>query len=342
MDASASKILSDLRKKVFAPVYFLQGEETFYIDMISDYIEANVLSESEKSFNQVVVYGKDAQVNVILTHAKRFPMMAERQVVIVREAQDIIDLQKEGGAKLLLDYVMKPAPTTILVLCHKHKTLDKRKELGKKIEQYSVAATFKKPYENQLPEFIQQYATGKGIVIDDSGVRVLCEYIGNDLNRLANEIDKLLIGQPNNDKAIGADRIMAMVGISREYNVFELQKALITKDALLAARITNYFEANTKKNPAMPMVSFLFSFFSKLMVASSSGDRSERGLVTTLKISPYAAKDYTRALQSYSSSKIGEIISLIKHTDLKLKGVNVGSEGEGQIFKELVFNIILN
>ena len=340
MDAAASKILSDLKRKAFAPVYFLQGEETFYIDLISEYIEANVLTESEKSFNQVVVYGKDAQVNVILTHAKRFPMMAERQVVIVREAQDIIDLQKEGGAKLLLDYVMKPAPTTILVLCHKHKTLDKRKELGKKIEQYTVAATFKKPYENQLPEFIQQYATSKGIVIDDGGVRVLCEYIGNDLNRLANEIDKLLIAQ-HHDKAIGADRIMAMVGISREYNVFELQKALITKDALLAAKITNYFEANTKKNPAMPMVAFLFSFFSKLMVAASSGDRSERGLVTTLKISPYAAKDYTRALQSYSANKIGDIISLIKNTVLKLKGVNVGSESEGQLFKELVFNIIL-
>ncbi len=340
MDASASGILDDLKKGKYAPVYFLQGEETFYIDLISNYIEVNALSEAEKSFNQVVVYGKDVQVHSLLTHARRFPMMAERQVVIIREAQDIADLQKDGRAKLLLDYILKPLLTTVLVFCYKHKTLDKRKEIGKKIEQHTVAVTFKKPYENQLPDFINQYAFEKKIKIDDGGVRVLCEYVGNDLNRLANEIDKLALGI-SQDKPIGAEQIMAIVGISREYNVFELQKALINKDAFLANKITNYFESNTKKNPMMPMVSFLFSFYSKLLVASTTFDKSERGLVTSLKISPYAAKDYSKALQSYSFTKLREIITLIKETDLKLKGVNVGSQSEGQLFKELVFRIIL-
>jgi DNA polymerase-3 subunit delta len=340
VDSTARSILHDLRNKKFAPVYFLQGEEPFYIDLICDYIEVHTLSESEKSFNQVVVYGKDVQVHTILTHAKRFPMMADRQVVIVKEAQDIVDLQKESGAKLLLDYLVKPLSTTVLVLCHKHKTLDKRKELGKRVEQLAIAPNFKKPYESQLPEFITQYSAEKKIKIDDTGIRILCEYVGNNLSRMANEIDKLTIGH-DYSKPIGADQIMAVVGISREYNVFELQKALIAKDVLLLAKITSYFESNTKRNPMMPMVSFLFSFFSKLLVASALSDKSEKSLIAALKISPYAAKDYQRALQSYSLQKLAQIITMIKETDLKFKGVNVGSENEGQVFKELVFRIIL-
>ena len=193
MDAAAKKILIDLKAGKYAPVYTLQGEETYYIDLISNYIETYALSESEKSFNQVIVYGRDSLVHTILTHARRFPMMAERQVVVVREAQDIPDLQKEIGAKLMLDYISRPVPSTVLVLCHKHKTLDKRRELGKKIEQLTISATFKRPYENQLPDFVLALIKDRGAKIDDAGVRVLCEYIGNDLSRLSNEIDKVLI-----------------------------------------------------------------------------------------------------------------------------------------------------
>ena len=172
MDATARKIITDIKAKKYAPVYLLQGEETFYIDLISNYIEENVLTESEKSFNQVIVYGKEAPVNVILTHAKRFPMTAEHQVVIVREAQDIPDLSKDTGQKMLLDYFTRPLPSTLLVLCHKYKTLDKRKELGKKAEQLTLSATFKKPYENQLPEFVKEYVTGRGYEIEDRGIQV--------------------------------------------------------------------------------------------------------------------------------------------------------------------------
>jgi DNA polymerase-3 subunit delta len=337
MDAKAKKILDDLRARKYAPVYVLQGEETYFIDLISDYIETHVLNDAEKSFNQVVLYGKDAPVNVILTHARRFPMMAERQVVIVREAQEIPDLQKETGSKLMLDYISRPVPSTILVLCHKHKTLDRRRELGKIIDQLTESAVFKKPYDNQLPEFIAAYIRERGVKMEEAGVHVLCEYVGNDLH--ANEMDKVLIGV-NKDELITADTVMRQVGVSREYNIFELQKALIAKDSLLAAKIVGYFEANTKKNPIIPVVAFLYFFFSKLLVASAASDRSERGLVSFLKISPFAAKDYSNALQRYPAGKIAENVSHLKEADLKLKGVNSGTVSEGQILKELVFRLM--
>jgi DNA polymerase III subunit delta len=340
MDAEAKKILERLKAKKYDLVYVLQGEETYYIDLIANYIEAHVLNESEKGFNQVVLYGKDSPVNVILTNAKRFPMMAERQVIIVREAQDIPDLQKEAGAKLLLDYFVRPVPSTILVLCHKHKTLDKRKELGKKVDQLTTTAIFKKPYESQLPDFVASYTRDKGFQIEDGAIRVLTEYVGNDLTRLSNEIDKVLIGA-NKTEVISPAKVMAQVGISREYNIFELQKALILKDTLQLTKILNYFEGNVKKNPAIPLVAFLFSFFSKLLVASTSVDKSERGLVNALKISPYAAKDYINALQRFRADQVMRGISLLKQADLKLKGVNVGSEDESQVLKELVFRLII-
>ena len=338
MDASVKKIMSDLRSKKYAPVYFLQGEETFYIDLIANFIEANALPESDRSFNQVIVYGKDASMATILTHAKRFPMMAERQVVIVKEAQDIQDINKETGSKLLLDYLKNPAPTTILVFCHKHKSLDKRKELGKKIDQYTTALNCKKIYDNQLPEFVAEYAHERKVSIDDRAVMALCEYVGNDLHRLTNEIDKLMITSQGN--SISLEQVMNGVGVSKEYNIFELQKAIIRKDTLLANKIVNYFEANTRKNPMIPVVAFLYSFFSKLLAASQCPDKSDKGLVSSLKISPYAAKDYVLALRQYPAEKIIYTISSLKEADLKLKGVNSGSDTEGQILRELVFKIL--
>lgn len=338
MDASVKKIMTDLKAGKYAPAYFLQGEETFYIDMIANYIEEHALPPAEKGFNQVVVYGKDAAMATILTHARRFPMMAEKQVVIVKEAQEIQDINKESGSKLLLDYLKNPVPSTILVFCHKHKSLDKRKELGKKIEQYTTALTCKKIYDNQLPEFVGEYAREKKITIDDRAVMALCEYVGNDLHRLANEIDKLLIAAQGNN--ITVEQVMNGVGVSKEYNIFELQKALIRKDTLLANKIVNYFEANTRKNPVIPVVAFLFSFFSKLLAASQCTDKSEKGLVSALKISPYAAKDYLSALRQYPAEKIVFTIASLKDADLKLKGVNSGSDSEGQILRELIFRIV--
>lgn len=339
MDSTAQKILADLKAKKYAPVYLLQGEETYYIDLISNYIEQNALSETEKSFNQVVLYGRESPVNVILTNAKRFPMMADRQVVIVREAQDIPDLSKEAGQKLLLDYFTRPVPSTILVLCHNYKALDKRKELGKKAEQLTKAATFRKAYDNQLPEFVDEYLSGKGCSMEEQGIQALCESVGNDLNRLSNEIDKMLIGKGPGAK-LTAVEVMEQVGMSREYNIFELQKALISQDFYKSNMIAEYFASNTKKNPLIMSVAFLFSFFSKLLLAASSSGKTAEEQVSTLKISQFAARDYINALRNYSLTKIIENISLLKEADLKLKGVNSGSVDEGQILKELVVRLI--
>jgi len=340
MDAAAKKIMDRIKSGKYDPVYVLQGEETYYIDLISNYIEDNALTDSEKGFNQVIVYGKDVTVATLLTHAKRFPMMAERQVVIVKEAQEIQDLQKEIGAKLLLDYLVRPLDSTVLVLCHKHKPFDKRRELGKKIDKLAISATFKKPFDNQLGEFILEYTTSKGYKIEDAAVRVLAEYVGTDLNRMANEVDKVLIGMQAKD-VITAEKVMAQVGISKEYNIFELQKALIRKDLLQVSKIVNYFDSNTKKNPVILLVAFLYSFFSKLLIAHSSSDRSEKGIANALKISPYVVRDYSTALSNYSLPKVINGISLLKQADLKLKGVDSGSEGEGQILKELVFRLMM-
>src|SRR5688572_7569212 len=339
MDAQVKKIWSDIKAKKFAPLYFLQGEESFYIDLISNYIEANALTESEKGFNQVILYGKDVTMASILTNARRFPMMAERQVVIVKEAQDIQDLNKEIGAKLLLDYLTRQVPSTILVFCHKHKSLDKRRELGKKIDQYAVMLNTKKMYDNQLPEFVHEYMNEKKVQLDDRAVQVLCEYVGNDLHRLANEIDKLIISLPSGG-SISVDQVMNQVGVSKEYNIFELQKAILQRDSLLANKIVNYFESNTKKNPMIPVVAFLYSFFSKLLMATQIADKSEKGLASELKVSPYAVRDYTLALRQYSPFKIIDNIAALKDADLKLKGVNTGSADEGQIFRELVWRIM--
>lgn len=339
MDAAVKKVLSDMKAGKFAPVYFLQGEETFYIDLISDFVEKNALTEAEKGFNQVVVYGKDVTMATILTHARRFPMMAQRQVVIVKEAQDIQDLGKETGSKLMLDYLTKAVPSTVLVFCHKNKSLDKRKELGKKIDQLSVCITTKRMYDNQLPEFVMEYASERKLAIDDRAVQALCEFVGNDLHRLVNEIDKLVISlQPG--ESITLEKVMSQVGVSKEYNVFELQKALITRDALLANKIVNFYASNTRKNPVIPAVAFLFSFFSKLLAASQASDKSEKGLASELKVSPYAVRDYSMALRQYPLPKIIDNISFLKDADLKLKGVNTGSQDEGQVFRELVYRLM--
>ena len=332
MDASVRKILVDVNAGRFNPVYFLQGEESYFIDVISDYIEANALAEAEKAFNQVVVYGKDVSMATILTHARRFPMMAQFQVVIVKEAQEIQDLNKEIGVKLLLEYLRQPVPSTVLVFCHKHKTLDKRRELGKNIEKLTTSITAKKLYDNQLPDFLSEYSRERSIAIDEQAIRALCEFVGN-------ELDKLTISLKPGE-SIQTERVMHQVGVSKEYNIFELQKAILQKNSLNIAKIVNYFERNTKKNPVIPTVAYLYSFFSKVLLASQASDKSEKGLASALKVSPYVIRDYSLALQQFSPDRILRNISLLKEADLKLKGVNTGSTNEGQVLRELIYRLI--
>jgi len=339
MDATVKKMLDSIAAGKPLPVYLLQGEEPYFIDVISDAIENRLLPEADRSFNQVVLYGAETNVNTILSHARRFPMMSEYQVVIVREAQEIPDLYKDPGSRLLADYFQKPVPSTVLVLCHKHKTLDKRRELGKKAEQAGVVTTFKKVSDYKLPEFVTGYFREKGFQISDGAAQVFSEYVGNELSRLTGEADKVMISRQKGFR-FEADLIMAEVGISREFNIFELQKAVVTRNARKAYTIVRYFQANPKRNPAIPGVAFLYAFFSKLMAAAYLSDQSPGSLSAALKMSPMMANDYATALRHYPVQRIRENVSLLKDADLRLKGFGAPGDDEGQVLQELVFRLI--
>ncbi len=338
MAVTPEAVIKDLKNGQYAPVYFLQGEEPYYIDQISDYIEEHALEDSQKGFNQVVMYGKDHPVSAVVTNARRFPMMSERQVVIVKEAQNITDLNKEAGQKLLLDYIQNPLPSTILVICHKYKSIDKRKALGKQLDKHTISVSTKKLYDNQVPDWVSRYVQNKGFSIDPKGAQMLADYIGNDLERLSNEIDKVLINFKEKI-TINAEIIQKYVGISKEYNVFELQKALQNKDVLKANRIINYFASNPKKNPIIPIIAMLYSFYSKLLLVHTAKDKSQAGLASALRVNPYFVKDYLIAARAYTLSQTVNNIHHIKEADLRSKGVGF-SHSEGELLKELVFKLI--
>ncbi len=332
-------ILDKLKKKEFAPVYFLQGEESYYIDVISDYIEEHALLEHEKGFNQVVMYGKDVDVATILLQAKRFPMMAERSVVIVKEAQSIADFEKEESIKLLEAYLQNPLPSTVLVFAYKYKSLDGRKALAKAFSQRAVMLTTKKLYDNQIPAWVTNYLKSKNVKATPQAVQQLSEFIGSDLSRLANEIDKLLLslkpGQSVDEKAV-----LENVGISKEYNIFELQDALIKQDVLKANRIVNYFEANPKSNPVIPNIGLLFSLFTKLLSMQSAADKSEANMKKLLGGQAWKLKEYQFALRYYTVPKLAEIIKALREADLKSKGITGGDISEGDILREVIYKIL--
>jgi DNA polymerase-3 subunit delta len=339
MAQTAESVLKDLKAGRYAPVYFLQGDEPYFIDQLSAYIEKHALTEAEEGFNQVVMYGKDADVTAILNNARRYPMMAERQVVIVKEAKDIQDLNKQEGQAILENYVKNPMPSTVLVFCHKYKTLDGRKALTKTLDKHAVLVTTKKLYDNQIPDWISTYVTSTGFTIDRKAAFMLTEYIGNDLERLTNEIQKVLINFEEKIQ-IDAALIQKYVGISKEYNVFELQKALAVHDVLKANRIVQYFESNPKNHPVIPVIAMLFSFYSRLLLIHHSGERSDAGVARLLKINPFFAKEYLVAMQKYSLPVVIRNIGFLRQADLQSKGIDSGGMTEGQLLKELVFKLM--
>ncbi len=342
MPQTAEQVLQDLKQQRYAPLYFLQGDEPYYIDLIAEYIEKNALSESEQGFNQLIMYGKDAEVNTILTHARRYPMMSERQVVIVKEAQEIQDFQTQGAQQLLEAYVKNPMPSTILVFCYKYKSLDSRKALGKAVSKFAVWVDSKKLYDNQIPDWILTYVKKRGFAIEETAVQMLADYIGNNLQRIANEIEKILINYKKDDPQvlINSDTVQKYVGISKEYNVFELQKALAVKDVIKANQIAHYFEANLKANPIIPVIALLYTFFSKLLLVHHSTDKTERGLATLLKINPFFVKEYRAAAVHYSLSKVMQNIHHLRMADMHAKGIDNTGGADGQILKELVFKLM--
>ncbi|BDC98962.1 DNA polymerase III subunit delta [Persicobacter psychrovividus] len=332
-------VLKELRKNQYAPVYFLQGDEPYFIDQISDFIENNALQEHERSFNQVILYGKDITIKDLLSQARRFPMMAERQVVIVKEAQSLAGLNNKEAVEPLIHYLKQVVPTTILVFNFKGKNLDKRLALYKAMDAHGIIVEAKKMYDNQLPAWVKNYVRTLKCSINDESSFLLTEHIGNDLDRLTNEIDKIRTNF-NGPFEITPDLIEQYVGISKEYNVFEFQKALASRNVLKANKIAQYFAANPKDHPLIPIIAILFGFFSKLLIASRQKDQSEAGLARVLKLPPFVVREYKQALHQYPIRQLMSCIHTLHQADLQSKGVDAGQKDERAILTELVYNIL--
>ena len=339
MAYTPQQVLTALKQKIYAPVYFFHGEEPYHIDMLVNYIASNVLSTSEKDFNLTVVYGKDQSMQEILAHARRFPLGSERQVLIVKEAQELQDFNSEEGRKLLEVYIQFPQPATLLVWAYKHKVLDSRKPLGKVLAQKTVVVHAKKLYDNQVAAWILAYVQERGLSITEKATLMLQECTGNDLTKLANELEKI---QLNLGEATNIDDAMvqAYVGISRKFNVFELQKALAQKDVMKALQIVLHFGENPGSNPAIPLVALLCSFFSKLLLLHHAKDKSAPALEKVLQVSLYFVRDYLLAAQNYPLTKVIENIQHLHQADLQLKGVGYPATPEEKILKELVLKMI--
>ncbi len=333
MDA-VKKIVTDIRNKNLASVYFLMGEEAYYIDKIADYIEATVLSEEEKSFNQTIVYGRDTSIDQLVGIAKRFPMMAEKQVVIVKEAQDL-----SRTIEQLVSYVENPQPSTILVICYKYKKLDKRKKLAKVIAKENVLFESKRLYDNQIPDWIRKVLAGKKYTIHPKASQMLVEFLGTDLGRISNELDKLMVILPQGTE-ISPDAIEKNIGISKEYNNFELRKAIGAKDVLKANKIIYYFSNNPKNNPLVMTITLLNSFFTQLLIIHGLKDKSQGAIARAVGVNPYFVSEYVTAYQNYPMRKVAQIISLLREADLKSKGLGASPLGSNDILKELLFKIM--
>lgn len=329
-----SEIIKNLNKKIYHPIYFLMGEEAYYIDLISDYIEKNVLTESEKAFNLTIVYGKDATFNNMMTIVRRFPMMASHQVVIIKEAQYFDEI-----AEFFEKYLENIVPSTILVACHKYSSPDKRKKWVKAIENVGVVMDSPKIYESDLITWINSYCSENGYKIDPRSTAMLAEYLGADISKVSNELDKLMILIPKEQTITPAD-IEKNIGISKDYNIFELQKAIGDKNVLKVNMIINYYCQNLKNNPIPKTIGSLFPYFTKLLKAHLMSDKTKNGVVKTIGVSPYFADDYLRAMKNYNPAKLVQIISLLREFDLKSKGVESGNSSQEDLYKELFFKIL--
>jgi DNA polymerase III subunit delta len=334
----SAELIDDLKKRIYKPIYILSGDEHYYIDVISDYIAENVLSESEKAFNQTIIYGKDVEVGAVIEISRRFPMMANQQVVIVREAQQIKKMEE------LEVYIKAPQKSTILVICHKLNPGNKIPEKVKKV--YALAAKLgvqidsKRLYDNQVPPWITEYLTQKGYSISPTSAELLKDFLGNDLSKIANELDKLIITLPDGIKKITTDHIEQNIGISKDYNRFELTKALGQRDVLKANRIADYFAKNPGPNPMLLSTMAIYQYFNKVFKYHFIQDKSERSLAVAFGVNPFFVSDYVRAARIYNPRKCVQIFELLRQYDLRSKGVNNDSTDGGELLKELVYKIM--
>jgi DNA polymerase-3 subunit delta len=326
------KIVKDINEKRIKPIYFLMGEEPYYIDKLSDYIEQNVLSEEEKGFNQTVLYGRDVEVEDIISTCKRYPMMADYQVVIVKEAQDL----SRTIAKLET-YVLNPTPTTILVICYKYKSLDKRTTLSKVLPKRGLLFESKKLYDTALPQWLKRVLSGKNLNIEPKASAMLIEFLGNDLSKIANEIDKLAIILPPGS-TITPESIEKNIGFSKDFNIFEFQKAIGQKNVVKSYSIAYYFHENPKDHNVIAVTGILFSFFSKVLQYHGLKDKSPKNVASALKISPFFLTDYDVALKNYPMRKVSQIVAALRDIDVKSKGVG-GTLNDKELYKTLLYTI---
>ncbi|HOZ70112.1 MAG TPA: DNA polymerase III subunit delta [Chitinophagaceae bacterium] len=329
---SVEKIISDWKKKQFRPIYWLEGDEEYFIDKAVDYAEHHILSESEASFNLSIFYGKDANWADVLNACRRYPMFAERQVVLLKEAQQMKDVEK------LEPYMENPLVSTILVVSYKDKKLDARKKFSKLVKENGVVISTKKLYDRDIPAWTQDMVQSKGLTITPKGLALLSDHIGNDLSRIENEIEKLSVNLGKRTQ-INEDDIERYIGVSKEFNVFELQSALAAKDLSKAIRIVQYFESNPKANPIQLILPSLYSFFSKVfMIQAISGD--DRTIAGHIGVNPFFVKDYIQAYRLYGSSGVENILMLLHHYNLKSIGVGSGSASDGSLMKEMVIKMM--
>ena len=328
------QLVAAIKKGDLKPIYFLMGEEAYYIDKISDFIEENVLDEAEKGFNQMVLYGRDVAIDDIVSNAKRYPMMAERQVVIVKEAQDL-----SRTIEKLAQYAENPQPSTVLVLNYKYKKLDKRKALYKAINKVGVVYESKKLYENQVADWIRRVLSGQNYNISPKAAQMLVEFLGTDLSKIDNELNKLKIVLPEGTQ-ITPEHIEENIGISKDFNNFELRKAVGERNVVKAHQIAKYFEDNPKDNPMVVTIALLFNFFSQLLHLHGMSDKNPRNVASALKVNPYFVNEYLTAARNYPMKKVSSVIGLLREYDVKGKGVGSNAVPQGDLLKELLVRVL--
>lgn len=328
------RIVGDIGSGNIKPIYFLFGEEPYYIDRISEYIENNVLAEEERGFNQMSLYGRDVGIVDIVSNAKRFPMMAERQVIVVKEAQHL-----SRTIENLTPYVENLQPSTVLVVCYKYKKLDKRKKLYNAIQKVGVLFESKKLYENQVSEWIRKVLLGRGYTISHKAAVLLVEFLGTDLSRVDKELEKLQLILPS-ETEITPELVEEHIGISKDYNNFELKKAIGERNVVKATRIINYFAQNPKGNPFVLTVSLMQSFFTQLLQYHGLNDHSPKSVASALRINPYFVSEFQTAAKNYPMKKVSGIVSSLRELDLKGKGVGANNISQSDLLKELLVKII--
>lgn len=332
-------ILKELKENKFRPVYFLSGEEAYFIDAISDYIEHHALAEEERDFNQTIQYGQDTTTADIIANAKRFPMMADKQVVIVKEAQNVKDLIGKGDSEQLLNYIQNPQPTTILVFCYKNKSIDKRTALAKAIDKHAVLFVSEKVRDYKLAEWVTAYVTSRGYRIAPKASVLVAEFLGTDLSKVVNELEKLFINVPP-AQIIDDTLIEKYIGVSKEYNMFELNGALGKRDSLKAYKIIDYFARNQKNYPLVMTIATLYGYFTKLLLIHTLPDKSGKSIASSLGINPYVVKDYEVAFRNYPYPKLRNIVTYLREADMASKGIEYPSLSEKEILNELVYKIL--